>query len=146
MLSKKTLAAGILTALFISAGSAVPAMAGDFTVAGFDSKNAGTVGYYWESPAFQGPPKGMFKDLDLQHYYETTLWPETMKARGVWANKRQEIDGLLITDKLAIIGNHRKTLKNYEMMHDLQGEDCSRDRMGRGLLPHIPWDDVKWEI
>ena len=146
MLSKKTLAAGILTALFIGAGSAVPAPAQDFTLAASGGDHAETTEYYWEDPAFYGPPKGMYKNPDLQHYYETTLWPETMKAREIWANKQQEIDNLPFPDKLSIIGNHRKALNNYQMMHELMGEDCIQDRMSRGLLPHIPWDDVKWLI
>lgn len=70
-----------------------------------------------------------------------------MKAREVWARKKEDITELPFPNKLSMIGNFRKHLKQIEKLRymTLEGNN-SHDRMNRGLSPNQRPDDMKWEI
>lgn len=146
MALKRMIAAGMLTAMFMAGAGTAPALANDFARAAASDERPTAAGFYWQDPAFQGPPKGMYSDPEFQRYYETTLWPETMKAREVWSDKKQEITDLHTPSKLLMIGIYRKNINDYLAMHERMDEDCRRDRMSRGLSPRHYTDDVKWEM
>lgn len=103
-------------------------------------------GYYWEDPGFTGPPKGLFADKELQEYYEAFLWSDVMKAREIWARKKEDITDLPFPDKLSMLGNFRKRLQQIERLRMMFDDENPVDRMNRGLLPNMQTEDVKWEL
>lgn len=87
---------------------------------------------------FQGPPAGMFHYPDIQAYYETTIWPELLRARERWA--RQHLEGFasrpVQSPLMGMLGHARRNLNNYELQRDVFGFGHGPfDRMSRGLAP-----------
>lgn len=124
------IAAGVCLAAALAAP--VPAQAGDD---------------YWSGPSFIGPPKGMFHREEIQEYYEDVLWPDTMRAREVWAGKKTEVEDLPTPTKLGMLRDFRLRLSQIERIRDLMEDDSPVDRMSRGLMPNDAYGEgVKFEI
>lgn len=103
--------------------------------------------HYWSDPAYIGPPKGMFYNKEIQQYYEDVLWPETMRAREIWARNREDIENLFSTLKLNMLRSRRMRLLEIERIRELMDDDSPVDRMSRGLLPSDAYgEDVKFLI